>query len=53
LEAGNSKRRLHQKPNLCHHVLLGNQLVITINVNQVESLDEMVPNRKQYREEQK
>jgi hypothetical protein len=28
-------------------------LVITINVNQVEALDEMVPNHKQQRGEQK
>ena len=28
---------------LCHHVLLDNHLVITINVNQVEALNEIVP----------
>ena len=27
----------------CHHVLLDNDLVITINVNQVEALNEIVP----------
>jgi len=30
----------------CHHVLLDNHLVITINVNQVEALDEIVPVRR-------
>ena len=37
----------------CHHVLLDNHLVITINVNQVEAFDEMVSNHKQQRGEQK
>jgi len=27
----------------CHHVLLDNHMVITINVNQVEPLDQIVP----------
>jgi ribosomal protein L24 len=31
----------HHTP--CHHVLLDNHLVITINVNQVEALNEIVP----------
>ncbi|MEE3012760.1 MAG: KOW motif domain-containing protein [Chloroflexota bacterium] len=30
----------------CHHILLDNHLVITINVNQVEALDEIVPVRR-------
>ena len=30
----------------CHHVLLDNHLVITININQVEPLDEIVPVRR-------
>ena len=31
----------------CHHVLLDNHMVITINVNQVEPLDEILPYRQQ------
>ena len=31
----------------CHHVLLDNNLVITINVNQVEPLDEILPCHRQ------
>ena len=31
----------------CHHVLLDNHLVITINVNQVEPLDDILPYRQQ------
>ena len=31
----------------CHHVLLDNNLVITVNVNQVELLDEILPCHRQ------
>ena len=31
----------------CHHVLLDSHLVITINVNQVEALDEILPHYRQ------
>ena len=35
------------KDNLpCHYVLLDNDLVITINVSQVEALDEIIPVRR-------
>ena len=27
----------------CHHILLDNRMVITVNVNQVEALDGIVP----------
>ena len=30
----------------CHYVLLDNDLVITINVSQVEALDEIIPVRR-------